>query len=82
MSEEWGHNVITLDDALNKFEVSWFHYRLLLICGTAFMADSMEVSLLSFISQCAGSEWDLSNSEIASITSTSMYSVYLHQKYY
>ena len=29
----------------------------------------MEVSLLSFVATCAGIDWDLSDSEIASITS-------------
>jgi hypothetical protein len=35
----------------------------------AFMADGMEISLLSFISLCAGSEWGLSDAQIALITS-------------
>ena len=33
------------------------------------MAEAMEISLLSFISICAGEEWNLSNSEVATITS-------------
>jgi len=33
------------------------------------MADAMEVSLLSYLSICAGVEWNLSNAQIASITS-------------
>jgi MFS family permease len=59
---------ISLDVLMEKMPVSIFHYRLLLMCGLAFCADSMEVSLLAFISVCAGSEWDLSNTEMASIT--------------
>jgi MFS family permease len=35
----------------------------------SFMADAMEVSLLSFISTCAGSDWGLSDSKIALIAS-------------
>jgi MFS transporter, putative metabolite:H+ symporter len=58
----------TLDEVLDGIPVAFFHMRLLALCGLAFMADSMEVSLLSFISICAGSEWDLGNAEIASIT--------------
>ena len=35
---------ITLDDLLEKIPIGKFHYRLLVICGMAFMADAMEVS--------------------------------------
>jgi hypothetical protein len=82
----------TLDEIFEKIPLSYFHFRLLFICGIAFMADAMEVALLSFISICAGtlfiveklldnivlqlyfylfllgSEWNLQNSEVASIT--------------
>lgn len=47
----------------------WFHWRLLLITGLANAADGMEVSLLAFMSVCAGIDWDLSDSQIASIAS-------------
>ena len=60
---------ITFDDVFESIPISFFHFRLLLLCGLAFMADSMEVSLLSFVSMCAGEEWNLSNAQIASITS-------------
>jgi hypothetical protein len=33
-----------------------------------YLSDLQEVSLLSFISTCAGQEWDLTDSQIASIT--------------
>ena len=33
------------------------------------MADAMEVSLLAFISTCADRDWDLTDSQVASITS-------------
>ncbi len=49
--------------------VGWFQYRLLLMCGLAFMADALEVSLLSFLATCAGDDWGLSPSQEASITS-------------
>jgi hypothetical protein len=32
------------------------------------MADAMEVSLLAFISTCADQDWDLTDSQVASIT--------------
>lgn len=59
---------LTLDEALEKNPVSFFQYRLLLLCGLAFMVDSLEVNLLTFISTCAGNEWDLTSQEQASIT--------------
>ena len=46
--------LLTLEEAFEMMPVSIFHLRLLFVCGLAFMADSMEVALLSFISICAG----------------------------
>jgi hypothetical protein len=43
---------LSLDAVIEKIPVGWFHYRLLFICGLAFMADGLEVSLLSFVSAC------------------------------
>lgn len=60
---------IKLEDALEAIPVSYFHYRMLFMCGLAFMADSMEVGLLSYLSICAGDEWHLNDTQRASITS-------------
>eukprot|EP01035_Chromulina_nebulosa_P016815 gene16815-22299_t len=54
---------------MDMIPVSWFHYRLLAMCGIAFMADAMEVSILSYLSTCAGDEWNLSDIQRATITS-------------
>lgn len=59
---------LTLDEALEKNSVGLFQYRLLLMCGFAFMADGLEVNLLTFLSTCAGDEWNLSDEQKASIT--------------
>jgi MFS family permease len=59
---------ITLDEALEMNKVGFYHYRILLLCGLAFMADALEVNLLSFLSTCAGAEWDLTDTQKASIT--------------
>ena len=59
---------LTLDEALELNTVSVFQYRLLLMTGFAFMADSLEINLLSFLSACAGAEWGLSNVQQATIT--------------
>jgi len=61
--------VKTLDEVIDTMPVGRFHWRLLAICGLSFMADSMEVTLLSFISMCASVQWNLEDSEMASITS-------------
>lgn len=60
---------LTLDDLLEHSPVGFFQYRLLLLCGFMFMADSLEVNLLVFISTCASIEWNLSHAQQASITS-------------
>jgi MFS family permease len=59
----------TVDDVLNQIPYAKFQYRLLLMCGLSFMADAMEVSLLSFISDCAGDDWNLSPEQKATIVS-------------
>ena len=61
------NGAVTVDEALESLPIGNFHYMLLLLCGVAFMADSMEISLLSFISICAGDEWNLSDAEIGSV---------------
>jgi hypothetical protein len=84
-SSDCPDNKTTLDKVLDDIPVGWFHYRsghnsfflldktpsfrLLIICGLAFMADAMEVSLLAFISTCADQDWNLTDSQVASITS-------------
>jgi hypothetical protein len=59
---------ITLDEALERNTIGLYQYRLLVLCGFAFMADALEVNLLSFLSVCAGKEWNLSDTDQASIT--------------
>ena len=58
-----------IDDVIGELEFNRFHYWLLLLCGMGFCVDAMEVVALSFINPCAGEEWDLSNQQIALITS-------------
>ena len=50
---------LTIDEALEQLPFSGYHFLLVLMCGFAFMADAMEVSLLSFLPACAGEEWGL-----------------------
>ena len=58
----------SLEDVLDEIGMGFFQYRLLAICGLAFMADSMEINLLGYLSQCAGQSFDLDNAKKASIS--------------
>lgn len=55
--------------ALEEVGYGWAQIKLYIICGLAFASDAMEVSLLSFMSQCAAADWDLTDAEMASIAS-------------
>ena len=59
---------ISLDEALESIPLGLFQYRLLFLCGFAFMTDSLEVNLLTFLATCAGDEWQLSKEEEAAIS--------------
>lgn len=50
----------TLTQALHAMGYGWFHIRLVLVAGVCFMADSIEVLLLSFLQEVLRHEWDLS----------------------
>ena len=59
---------LTLDEALDMNLVGVFHYRLLFLCGLAFMADSLEVNLMTFLATCAGEEWNLTKQQQAAVS--------------
>ena len=69
MVDSNGKLLLTLDEAIDMVPIGKFHYRLLGMTGLTFMADALEVNLLSFISVCAGNTWNLMEAEIASISS-------------
>ena len=58
----------TVDQVLSEIKVGPYHYMLIGISGLVFMADALEVTLLSFLASCAGVEFDLSDSQMATIT--------------
>jgi MFS family permease len=60
---------IDINEALEWIPIGRFQYRLLIMCGFAFMADALEVNLLTYLSVCASSEWNLSDQQQASIAS-------------
>jgi MFS family permease len=64
-----GPKKLTIDDCLDIIPLSYFQYRLLILCGVLFMADAMEVILLSFLTACAGETFHLNDAEMSSITS-------------
>jgi|AntAceMinimDraft_12_1070368.scaffolds.fasta_scaffold204354_1 MFS family permease len=58
-----------IDDVIGQIQVNGYHGWLLVLCGMGFCVDAMEVLALSFINPCAGAEFNLSDAQIASITS-------------
>ncbi len=60
--------LLSLDEALELNSIGFYHYRLLVFCGFAWMADAFELNLLSYLSSCASIEWNLSEFAEASIT--------------
>lgn len=59
---------ISLEHAMELNPVGYFHYRLLLMCGLAFMSDALEVTMLSFLTTCVAVEWNLSGEERSTLT--------------
>lgn len=43
MSEESAIEEYDVDEILEKLQLGYFHYRMLFICGMAFMADAMVI---------------------------------------
>ena len=49
---------ITIDEAVDKISTGRFQHQILFAAGTCFMADSMEIMLLSFLSLVLKREWN------------------------
>lgn len=62
--------VISIDDAIEQLGMGKFQNLLLVSAGLCFVADSMEVLLLSFLELVVQVEWGLSDEETSSITSS------------
>lgn len=63
---------ISIDEAVDRIGTGPFQHRLLFATGVCFMADSMEIMLLSFLSLWIKRNWDLGEDtdiKVASITS-------------
>ena len=63
------HQVITVDEAIERLGMGPFQMKVLVAAGLCFAADAMQVLLLSFLSQVLRAEWGLSDQRTASITS-------------
>ena len=58
---------VQIDDAIERIGTGTFQNQVLLAAGLCFMADAMEVLLLSFLSTVLKHEWNLSEREVDSI---------------
>ncbi len=61
------YNLMPIETAIEKVGTGTFQYKILLATGLCFMADAMEVLLLSFLSTVLKHEWNLSEREVDSI---------------
>ena len=62
--------IIAIDDAVDRIGLGKFQLQVLFATGTCFMADSMEVMLLSFLSRILQKEWDFDEIQGANIPSS------------
>ena len=61
--------VFTVDEAINKMGFGPFQVLITVFCGLLWVADAMELMLLSILSPIVKCQWDLSSTEEALITS-------------
>ena len=60
-------NFVPIEVAIEKVGTGVFQYKILLATGLCFMADAMEVLLLTFLSTVLKYEWNLSEHQVDSI---------------
>ncbi|KAH8079128.1 N-methylnicotinate transmembrane transporter [Aureococcus anophagefferens] len=58
-----------VDDVIEAIGTGVWQYALIVLLGALFLADSVEVSLLSFLYECVGAAFDLTTFEAASVVS-------------
>mmetsp|Transcript_62603 Transcript_62603/g.152410 ORF Transcript_62603/g.152410 Transcript_62603/m.152410 type:complete len:592 (-) Transcript_62603:207-1982(-) len=61
--------LLHIDDAIEMLGMGRFQYQILIAAGLCFMADSMEVLLLSFLATIVKHEWELSETQVSTIIS-------------
>ena len=63
------NTILSIDTAMEHVGMGRFQYSVLLSAGLCFMADAMEVLLLSFLAPILSVEWDLSEGQTSTIVS-------------
>ena len=61
--------IITIDEAIDRIKMGPFQLQVLFATGTCFMADSMQVMLLSFLTRLLQREWEFDETIGSAITS-------------
>nr|XP_057907249.1 synaptic vesicle 2-related protein isoform X2 [Doryrhamphus excisus] len=69
LSSNTAHETFTLDGALDALGFGWFQWKMLLLTGFAWVADAMEMMILSILGPQLHCEWRLPSYQVASITS-------------
>jgi len=68
IGENRGGNVFTVDEAINKMGFGPFQVLITVFCGLLWVADAMELMILSILSPIVKCQWDLSSFAEASVT--------------
>ena len=76
-SNKQPERVYTVDDAIEKIGFGPFQILIAVFCGLMWVADAMELMLLSILSPIVKCQWDLSNLEEAMITSVVFFGIFL-----
>ena len=76
-SNKQPERVYTVDDAIEKIGFGPFQILITVFCGLMWVADAMELMLLSILSPIVKCQWDLSNFEEAMITTVVFFGVFL-----
>ncbi len=63
-------SIITVDEAINRIKMGAFQRQVLFATGTCFMADSMMVMLLSFLTRRLQRDWEFDDNIASTITSS------------
>ena len=58
----------SIDDILDMIPYGKFQLMLLFTCGFIYMSDSVQVNLLGYVSACAGADFGLTDTQVATVT--------------
>lgn len=60
---------MNVEEAIDRVGMGFFQYQILFACGLCFMADAMEILLLSFLAVILRGQWGLSEGQVDSLVS-------------